>query len=159
MFFIAQERWYRTKICLTRHNLRTNLTKNFLKYPLKPHGSDTSVKKAKMNTTNSENNFHFIFENNITKTVSVSITSLLILFAGPLYYAIIWYERFGTNTKRTLINQVHSKNCRVNFANLFSGNLIFWMGIISKLESTRQVRIYLKIVAKIWTMFVKGLVL
>ena len=101
------------KICLTRHNLRTNLTKNFLKYPLKPHGSDTSVKKAKMNTTNSENNFHFIFENNITKTVSVSITTLLILFAGPLYYAIIWYERFGTNTKRTLINQVHSQNCRV----------------------------------------------
>ena len=61
-----------------------------------------------MNTTNTEHDFPFkyLFENNFSKMLSVSITSFMVLFGGPLYYPIIWYERFGINMTRTLINQV-----------------------------------------------------
>ena len=34
-----------------------------------------------------------------------------ILFFTPLYFAIAWYEKFGTNQNRTLINQLVSSVC------------------------------------------------
>ena len=62
-----------------------------------------------MNTTFAEIDFPFTYllENKYPKIVFVSVTSFMVLIGGPLYYAIIWYERFGINMKRTLINQVH----------------------------------------------------
>jgi hypothetical protein len=48
----------------------------------------------------------YILENSPIKSVSLAVTTLIIVTVVPLYYAIIWYERFGNDTKRTLINQV-----------------------------------------------------
>jgi hypothetical protein len=75
-----------------------------------------------MNSTTFENNssFNYLFENKFPKILSVSIISSMVLFGGPVYYAIIWYERFGTNMKRTLINQVTPKT--LGFLNFLNGN-------------------------------------
>jgi hypothetical protein len=48
----------------------------------------------------------YILENSPIKSVSLAVTTLIIVTVVPLYYAIIWYERFGNDIKRTLINQV-----------------------------------------------------
>ena len=60
-----------------------------------------------MNTSNEKDLiFKYLFENNYLKILSVSISLIMVLLGGPLYYSIIWYERFGINMTRTLINQV-----------------------------------------------------
>jgi hypothetical protein len=50
-------------------------------------------------------------ENGTSKIVSISISVILSFLVLPLLYGIIWYERFGTDLKRTLINQLFASVC------------------------------------------------
>ena len=54
---------------------------------------------------------HGFLENGISKSLSVTYSLLLSCIALPLLYGIIWYERFGSDLKRTLINQLFSSVC------------------------------------------------
>jgi len=47
----------------------------------------------------------------ITKMLAITLSFLLSLTALPLLFGIIWYERFGTDSKRTLMNQLVSSIC------------------------------------------------
>lgn len=49
-----------------------------------------------------------LYENRPAKFVSISISLLLIIVSSLLAYTIIWYERYGTDNKRTLMNKLVS---------------------------------------------------
>jgi hypothetical protein len=55
--------------------------------------------------------FHFIIENNIERSFGLAISILNVLLCPPLLICIIWFERFGSDKKRTLLNRLVSMNC------------------------------------------------
>ena len=64
-----------------------------------------------------ENHFEAVLENhNFAKLYYIVFSFLVVIFASPLYYGIIWYERFGHDNKRTLVNQLSSFFCMVIIA-------------------------------------------
>ncbi len=50
-------------------------------------------------------------ENGISKVLALTVSIILSFLVLPLLYGIIWYERFGTDLKRTLINQLFGSIC------------------------------------------------
>ena len=62
----------------------------------------------------SENHFEAVQDNqNFAKLYYIVLSFLVIIFASPLYYGIIWYERFGHDNRQTLVNQLFSFFCMV----------------------------------------------
>jgi hypothetical protein len=51
------------------------------------------------------------FENKLLKTIFVSISTVVYSFNALLFYGIIWYERYGSDTKRILTNKIVSMIC------------------------------------------------
>ena len=65
-----------------------------------------------MNTTcDSDNFFNGILSNRVPKVLAVMFSFLSWPFIVALFYGIIWYERFGTDKKRTLINKLVASQC------------------------------------------------
>jgi len=62
-----------------------------------------------MNQTNLD--LELLFENNAPKIVALVTSGVIIVAISPLYYSIIWFERFGNSLKRTLINQLFAFIC------------------------------------------------
>ncbi len=50
-------------------------------------------------------------ENGISKFSCITLSIFLSFLVLPLLYGIIWYEKFGTDLKRTLINQLFGSIC------------------------------------------------
>jgi hypothetical protein len=50
-------------------------------------------------------------ENGISKIFSIIFAIILLCISLPLLYGIIWYERYGVDLKRTLINQLFMSVC------------------------------------------------
>lgn len=64
------------------------------------------------------------FENldseNPFKVAFISSTMICIIFALPAFAAVIWFEKFGSDKKRTIINKLVSTMCYIAiFANVF----------------------------------------
>ncbi len=55
--------------------------------------------------------FHVLRENNLYKMICVSLSVLIMVILLPLIYGVIWFERFGSDKKRTLINMLVSSAC------------------------------------------------
>ena len=55
--------------------------------------------------------FRYLFEEKTTKVISVVFATVGIIFLIPLTYGIIWYEHFGSDKKRTLLNKFVSSLC------------------------------------------------
>ena len=55
--------------------------------------------------------FHILIENNLERRISLSITILITIIGPPLLLCIIWFERFGSDNKRTLLNRLVAINC------------------------------------------------
>ena len=53
-----------------------------------------------------ENSFKKLYENNATKITMICISVLFSVIVVTLSYGIIWYEKFGTDQKRTLMNKL-----------------------------------------------------
>ena len=67
----------------------------------------------------SENYFYVLMENHASKITFNVFAFLTIVIFAPLYYFIVWYERYGGNDKRrTLINQLFALMCRIIVAYL-----------------------------------------
>ena len=49
--------------------------------------------------------------NTYPKIFAIILSILLSLIVLPFLYGIIWYEKFGTDSKRTLLNQLVSSIC------------------------------------------------
>ena len=64
----------------------------------------------------SENNitvvdFDNIYAKDITLFIPILASLFNILFVTPIYCSIIWYERFGTDHRRSLLNQLVASTC------------------------------------------------
>ena len=58
-----------------------------------------------------ENVFAELFEPQPLKTISVTLTILLVFCLMALNFGIIFYEKFGSDKKRTIINKLFSSTC------------------------------------------------
>ena len=58
-------------------------------------------------------------ENGFSKYFSITLSIFLSVLVLPLLYGIIWYEKFGTDFKRTLINQLFGSICWYLFISIF----------------------------------------
>jgi len=67
--------------------------------------------KIKMKKSNIDDYFDVLRENNLYKFASVSLSVVITVTLLPLIYGIIWFERFGSDKKRTLINMLVSSTC------------------------------------------------
>ena len=55
--------------------------------------------------------FVSIYAWTISKSLGIVFSFISILFITPFFYFVIWYERYGANHKRTLINQFAASTC------------------------------------------------
>ena len=62
-------------------------------------------------TQETEDIFTELFEPQPLKTISVILTILLALSLMALNFGIIFYEKFGSDKKRTIINKLFSSTC------------------------------------------------
>ena len=58
-----------------------------------------------------QNSFDGLLHNRISKILSVIFSFLTVPLVVALFYGIVWYERFGTDNKRTLINKLLASQC------------------------------------------------
>ncbi len=64
-----------------------------------------------MNNTTDQEVFIGLFQSRPSKIFSICFSFLSTSLAVFLFYGIIWFERFGTDNKRTLINKLVSSQC------------------------------------------------
>ena len=65
-----------------------------------------------MNTTpDNHNSFDELYRNRMSKILSILFSFTTAPFIAALFYGIVWYERFGTDNKRTLINKLVASQC------------------------------------------------
>ena len=57
------------------------------------------------------NFFRSLLENYPYRYSTVGLCLAMISVIVPMFYSIIWYERFGSDKKRTIINQLVSEIC------------------------------------------------
>jgi hypothetical protein len=57
------------------------------------------------NSTESRVLFTAVYESNASKMAEVLLSLVNIFAVTPFMYLIIWYERYGANHNRTLVNQ------------------------------------------------------
>ena len=56
--------------------------------------------------SNEENFYSTLMENNVWKVVAVGYAIVSIIVQVVLLYGIIWFERFGSDKRRTLLNML-----------------------------------------------------
>ena len=54
--------------------------------------------------------FYNVFENTISRPITIAVSPVLLVMAVLLAYGIIWFERFGTDQKRTIRNKFVSQS-------------------------------------------------
>ena len=64
-----------------------------------------------MKNSTEEDFFSILNENKLERWISLGITIFAILLGPPFLYSIVWYEKYGSDKKRTLLNRLVSKNC------------------------------------------------
>jgi len=67
--------------------------------------------EAATNISKSEKLFSQLFENNPSKIFSISLTVILVVILTFGNFGIVWYEKFGSDKKRTLINKLFASVC------------------------------------------------
>ena len=55
--------------------------------------------------------------------VSLLLSVLVTIFGPPLLFAVIWFERFGSDKKRTLLNMLVNMNCWTSIAFIILGQI------------------------------------
>ena len=69
-------------------------------------------------TANAADTFHVLTANTFEKWIGLFLLTAVIAFGVPLLYGIIWYEKYGNDAKRTLINRLVAFNCWIGIAYL-----------------------------------------
>ena len=67
-----------------------------------------------INITKGKNMFENFYALNWSMKLGFLSTSFNLLFFTPLFFAIAWYEKYGTNQNRTILNQLVSSLCWVS---------------------------------------------
>ena len=55
--------------------------------------------------------FETAFQDGPVKTTSIAITVILMAILVPIGYGIIWYEKYGSDKKRILVNRLLTSLC------------------------------------------------
>jgi hypothetical protein len=87
-----------------------------------------------MNSTLQDNETDFfqeLFEAKTSKTIFMTTSILLMLTGSVLAYSIIWYERFGSDSKRTILNQLSSLQCWTEVEFILFVTLLEWVRYIT----------------------------
>jgi len=59
-----------------------------------------------------------LFDDRPAKVITVTIAFLLTILSIAMYYSVIWYEHYGTDNNRTLVNKLLTSACWIIIANL-----------------------------------------
>ena len=106
-----------------------------------------STVHAMCNTTN-EAIFCGVFENRPSKFVSIAISAILTLLNNGLLLGMIWYERYGSDYHRTLMNKLFASVCWTAIAHNNNTVLdIFGIFFGTRLPSLCYIQLYLKVTA------------
>ena len=78
-----------------------------------------------MNQTTDVTDFYpFMTDNNAAKWTLWAF-SCIITTTGPLaFYSVIWFERYGSDRKRTLLNMLFSQFCWICIGFCFAGQMV-----------------------------------
>ena len=60
------------------------------------------------NSSNKTQLFYNVFENTMSRPIIIPVSLVLLVSAVLLAYGIIWFERYGTDQKRTVVNKLIS---------------------------------------------------
>ena len=78
-----------------------------------------------LNETFSPSDYYpFMTESNIVKWAAWTISFLHVLTGPCALYSVIWYERYGSDRKRTLLNMLVSKLCWTAIAYIFAVQMV-----------------------------------
>ena len=72
--------------------------------------------EAKLTASTSDNYFNTLLGNDVSKSIYILLCSVTIVLFTPLYYSVVWYERYGQDNKRTLLNQLSAFFCSIIIA-------------------------------------------
>jgi len=75
--------------------------------------------------------FHGLFEARPSKTISMTLSMLLMLVGSILCYSVIWYEHYGVDAKRTILNQLQSLQCWAALQFMICVTFLEWFRYIS----------------------------
>ena len=73
--------------------------------------TDIEFEQGMVNSSKCEDVFETLDANNPYKLIAVTFSIFSIIFVTPAFYSIIWYEHFGSDKKRTIINKLVSSIC------------------------------------------------
>ena len=60
--------------------------------------------------------FPFMTEKSVLKWIGVAISCVSIIVGPVALYAVVWFEKFGSDKKRTLVNMLFSMTCWTTMA-------------------------------------------
>lgn len=75
--------------------------------------------------------FNGLFESRPSKVMYMTISIYLMILSSVLCYSVIWYERFGQDAKRTIINQLFALHCCTAIEFVLMVTLPEWIRFIS----------------------------
>ena len=74
-------------------------------------GSSTNMNESVKSNQESSDFFAAAYENGPLKAFAIITTVLCVIFLASSGYGMIWYERYGSDKKRNLINRLFSSVC------------------------------------------------
>ena len=103
-----------------------------------------------------ENPFVGLMEHKPAKLISLTIAFLSIPLNVALLYAIIWYERYGTDNRRTIMNKLVASQCLnlifftlfcqpLEYVSYFTGSLpqsLCFLNVILKNSTKTQILLF-----------------
>ena len=75
-------------------------------------------------TQNESDLFPFMTDNTAAKWTAWAFSCFLTVIAPCALYSVIWYERFGSDKKRTLVNMLFAQMCWTTIAFMYSVHII-----------------------------------
>ena len=76
-----------------------------------PNITDFRLGRETNSTMRVENFFEAVFENRISKIISICLSVLFSFILVLCFYGVIWFEKYGSDKKRTLINTLMASIC------------------------------------------------
>ena len=58
-----------------------------------------------------EDYFSYLLQSKFERRVSLYISIIVLIVGPPMLFSIVWFENFGSDKKRTLLNRLVAMNC------------------------------------------------
>ena len=74
-------------------------------------------------TTNVTDFYPFMTDSNTVKWVAWAFSCLVAITGPCALYSVIWFERFGSDRKRTLLNMLFSQSCTAGIVYVYVAHI------------------------------------